>query len=83
MNKLNIIFNRISAATTQQPSLKTNIVIDFQSLFYRHNRLLLPLTKHFPNNSFIRRMLQINSKIYLHYYFEKNIIFATLSGDIR
>lgn len=71
MNRLNIITNRISVAITQQPSLKKNIVIDFQSLFYHHNRLLLSLTKHFPNNSFIRRMIQINSEIYLRYYFEK------------
>lgn len=71
MNKLHIIFNRISAAITQQPSLKTNIVIDFQSLFYRHNRLLLLLMKHFPNNSFFRRMVQFNTKLYLHYYFKK------------
>ena len=51
MNKLHIITNRISTAITQQPSLKKNIIKDFKFLFYRHNRVILFLVKHFPNNS--------------------------------
>ena len=50
MNKLHIITNRISTAITQQPSLKKNIIKDFKFLFYRHNRVILFLVKHFPNN---------------------------------
>ena len=69
MNKLHIITNRISTAITQQPSLKKNIIKDFKFLFYRHNRVILFLVKHFPNNSFFRWIIKLNTEICLYYYF--------------
>ena len=71
MNKLHIITNRISTAITQQPSLKKNIIKDFKFLFYRHNRVILFLVKHFPNNSFFRWIIKLNTEICLYYYFKK------------
>lgn len=71
MNKLHIITNRISTAITQQPSLKKNIIKDFKFPFYRHNRVILFLVKHFPNNSFFRWIIKLNTEICLYYYFKK------------
>lgn len=71
MNKLQIVTNRISIAITQQPSLKKNIIKDFESLFYHRNKTILYLVKHFPNNPLFRWIIEFKTKICLYYYFKK------------
>lgn len=62
------ISKRITIGVTQQPALKNNITEDFKSSFYRHNKILLYLVKHFPNNRRLKICLRSRVTISLNAY---------------
>lgn len=65
------ISKRITIGVTQQPALKNNITEDFKSFFYRHNKILLYLVKHFPNNRRLKICLRFRVTISLNLYISK------------